>query len=163
MRHSRPEFNLILKDNQLTELRIALLVANWNIDYNQEMANSARETLVEKGVKSENISFLYVPGAFEIPFVSQRLFEAGNGSGIAFDAVICFATVIRGETYHFEIVANESARGIMDVMLKFSKPIINGILTVNTEEQALSRASKQQDDKGKELALSCLQVLSYIS
>ena len=74
-------------------------------------------------------------------------------------AIICFGTIIRGETYHFEIVTNESARGIMNVMLKNSKPIINGILTVNNEEQAQVRASKSQDDKGKEFALSLIQVL----
>ena len=87
------------------------------------------------------------------------VWKQSHDSFTGYHAIICFATIIRGETYHFEIVANESARGIMDVMLDYSKPIINGVLTVNTEEQALARASVTQDDKGKELALSCLQVL----
>ncbi|MFM7457906.1 MAG: 6,7-dimethyl-8-ribityllumazine synthase [bacterium] len=185
MRHSRPEFKLeeILENLYLENIRIALVIANWNIGYNQEMADSATETLIKFGIRAENIDSYYTPGAFEMPYACQKLFEkdleddedledheAGENAEIGvweqshdgftgYHAVICFATIIRGETYHFEIVANESARGIMDVMLDYSKPIINGVLTVNTEEQALARASVTQDDKGKELALSCLQVL----
>ena len=156
MRHSRPEFdtqNSLSKINP-SKLKVALLVAKWNIDYNQEMADSAQETLIEHGFDKDSVHFIYAPGAFEIPYLSQSLFEKGH-----YDAIICFGTIIRGETYHFEIVANESARGIMNVMLKNSKPIINGILTVNNEEQAQVRASKSQDDKGKEFALSLIQVL----
>jgi 6,7-dimethyl-8-ribityllumazine synthase len=180
MRHSRPEFKLeeILENLYLENIRIALVIANWNLGYNQEMADSARETLIKFGIRAENIDSYYTPGAFEMPYACQKLFEKdleddedldenaeigvwkqSHDSFTGYHAIICFATIIRGETYHFEIVANESARGIMDVMLDYSKPIINGVLTVNTEEQALSRASVTQDDKGKELALSCLQVL----
>jgi 6,7-dimethyl-8-ribityllumazine synthase len=177
MRHSRPEFKLeeILENLYLENIRIALVIANWNIGYNQEMADSAKETLIKFGIRAENIDSYYTPGAFEMPYACQKLFEKDleddedldedeileidDDSFSGYHAVICFATIIRGETYHFEIVANESARGIMDVMLDYSKPIINGVLTVNTEEQALARASVTQDDKGKELALSCLQVL----
>ena len=218
MRHSRPEFKLeeILENLYLENIRIALVIANWNIGYNQEMADSAKETLIKFGIRAENIDSYYTPGAFEMPYACQKLFEKdleddedldedeildiddetvskrassrlrrtndrsvlkvhedheddenaeivvwkqSHDSFTGYHAIICFATIIRGETYHFEIVANESARGIMDVMLDYSKPIINGVLTVNTEEQALARASVTQDDKGKELALSCLQVL----
>lgn len=158
MRHSRPIFNTEQFTAPSETLKVALLMANWNIAYNQQMADSARETLIASGLKSENISEYYIPGAFEIPYFCQRLFEEKKD----LNAIICFGTIIRGETYHFEIVANESARGIMDVMLKFSKPIINGILTVNTEEQAEQRASFQKDNKGAEFALSCLQVLQII-
>ena len=211
MRHSRPEFKLeeILENLYLENIRIALVIANWNLGYNQEMADSAKETLIKFGIRAENIDGYYTPGAFEMPYACQKLFEKdledeildiddetvskrassrlrrtndrsvlkvhedheddenaeivvwkqSHDSFTGYHALICFATIIRGETYHFEIVANESARGIMDVMLDYSQPIINGILTVNTEEQALARASVTQDDKGKELALSCLQVL----
>ncbi len=188
MRHSRPEFKLeeILENLYLENIRIALVIANWNIGYNQEMADSAKETLIKFGIRAENIDSYYTPGAFEMPYACQKLFEKdleddedlegdedldenaeigvweqSHDSFTGYHAIICFATIIRGETYHFEIVANESARGIMDVMLDYSKPIINGVLTVNTEEQALARASVTQDDKGKELALSCLQVLGF--
>ena len=180
MSQSKPEFKLdeILENLYLEDIRIALLVANWNMKFNEEMANSARETLVEFGIRRENIDTYYVPGAFEMPYVCKKLFEielsdASEDEEIEMDledddeveflgyhAAICLATVIRGETYHFEIVANESARGIMDVMLEFSKPIINGILTVNNEEQAYSRAAVAAENKGRELALSCLQVLA---
>lgn len=155
MRHSRPSFDTKKFTAPNETLKIALLIANWNISYNQQMADSARDTLIISGLKAENISEYYIPGAFEIPYFCQKLFEQKK----ELDAIICFGTVIRGETYHFEIVANESARGIMDVMLKSSKPIINGILTVNTEEQAEQRASSKKDNKGAEFALSCLQVL----
>ncbi len=180
MSQSKPEFKLdeILENLYLEDIRIALLIANWNMKFNEEMANSARETLVEFGIRRENIDTYYVPGAFEMPYVCKKLFEIeltdeaedeeldsdleedDEAEFLGYHAAICFATVIRGETYHFEIVANESARGIMDVMLEFSKPIINGILTVNNEEQAYSRAAVAADNKGRELALSCLQVLA---
>ena len=157
MRHSRPEFKIVDSLSKLNpaKLKIALVVAKWNIDYNQEMADSAKETLLSYGFEEDSVKFVHIPGAYEMPFVSQKLLEKDH-----YDAVICFGTVIRGETYHFEIVANESARGIMDVMLKTSKPIINGVLTVNNEEQAKVRAAKDHDDKGKESALSLIQVLA---
>lgn len=153
MRSSKPEFEL--KKEDFANLRVALVYAQWNKEYNLEMLESAQDELEANGV--ETIEVFRVPGAFELPLMAQRIADTDN-----FDAIIVFATVIKGATIHFELVANESTRGIMSVSLECELPVINGILACNTEEQAKERASRKQEDKGKELALSCLQLCAEL-
>ena len=152
MRHSKPEFKI----NDIGDSSIAIITASWNKEYNLEMYESAKAALEEAGVKK--ISHYEAPGAFEIPLLAQKLAETGN-----YAAVICFATVIRGGTRHFEIVADESSRGVMDVMLKTGVPILNGILACENTEQAEFRASRKKEDKGREVALSALSLISTLS
>lgn len=154
MRESKPEFNKIKLD---PSIKIAIIVAHWNSAYNEEMFSSAKEALIESGLNEKNIAKFESPGAFEIPLLSLKLAESKK-----YNAIICFATVIKGSTYHFEIVANESARGIMDVMLKTGIPVLNGILACNTSEQAEIRASKLKEDKGREIALSAVSLINQI-
>ncbi len=151
MRHSKPEFEI--EKNKTADLRVALVYAEWNKGYNLEMLESARVELVNQGLKEANIKEYKVPGAFELPLMAVKLADSDQ-----FDAIIVFATVIKGATIHFELVAAESTRGIMSVSLETEIPIINGILACNTEEQAEERASRSKEDKGRELALSCLQL-----
>lgn len=153
MRESKPEFQI---SSINTESRIAVIVAKWNASFNDEMYASAIEALQGSGV--QDIMRFDVPGAFEMPVLCLHLAETEK-----YDAIICLGTIIRGATYHFEIVANESARGIMDVMLATGIPIINGILTCNSSEEAEIRASRQREDKGRELALSCVETLNLIN
>ena len=153
MRHSKPEFTI--EKTEVSDLRIALVYAQWNREYNLEMLESAKEELIKNGVS--RIETFQVPGAFELPIMAQRIADTEN-----FDAIMVFATVIKGATIHFELVANESTRGIMTVALETDIPVINGILACNTEEQAKERASRSHEDKGKELALSCLQLCSEL-
>ncbi len=152
MRDTKPEFNITVSPNT----KIAIITANWNTQFNTEMYESGRETLEAAGVKT--IDHFEAPGAFEIPLLAQKLAETGS-----YDAVICYATVVRGDTRHFKIVADESARGVMDVMLKTGVPILNGILACENAGQAEFRASRKKDDKGKEVALSALALIHQLS
>ena len=138
-------------------LRVALIYAEWNKEFNLEMLNSAKDELISQGVSPDMIQIFKVPGAFELPLMALKVADTDN-----FDAIIVFATVIKGATIHFELVASESTRGIMSVSLETEIPVINGILACNTEEQAKERASKDKEDKGKELAQSCLQLCAEL-
>lgn len=151
MRESKPTFNI---DNN-SDSKIAIITASWNSEFNQEMAESAKEALQEHGVEVEEFT---VPGALELPIMAQQLVQTGD-----FDAVICFATIFRGETLHFELVANESARGLMDVSLTFNIPILNGVLACENKEQAEARASRNKEDKGREVALSAIALVQQIA
>ena len=151
MRESKPEFTV----NNVRKWRFAIVSCNWNNQFNDEMKLSAIEALEEYGISNNNIFEYQCPGAFELPILSLKLAKSRK-----FDAIICFGTIIRGDTYHFEIVANESARGILDVSLSTSVPVFNGILTCNNTEQAEIRASKSKENKGREVALSALALLS---
>lgn len=155
MRSSKPEFKINKSLN--SGLKVALIYAEWNKEYNLEMLESAKAELITQGVKVDSIDIFKVPGAFELPLMALKVADTEN-----FDAIIVFATVIKGATIHFELVAGESTRGIMTASLETEIPIINGILACNTEEQALERASRSKDDKGRELAQSCLQLCAEL-
>ena len=153
MRESKPEFNV----SNARKWRFAIISCSWNNQFNDEMKRSAIETLNECGIPDKNISEVLSPGAFELPILSLKLAKSRK-----FDAIICFGTIIRGDTYHFEIVANESARGILDVSLSTSVPVFNGILTCNNTEQAEIRANKNKENKGREVAMSALALLAEL-
>lgn len=155
MRESKPEFKTLKLG---ADTSIAIIVANWNSNYNEEMFESAKDALLNSGINESNIKKFTVPGAYEIPVMALKLAESGK-----YSAVICFATVIKGGTIHFELVANDSSKGMMDVSIKTGIPILNGILACNTAEQAEERASRKKEDKGSEIALSALQIISEIS
>src|SRR5207253_10359860 len=106
------------------------------------------------GVSEEDRLWVTVPGALETPLVLQRLAQSGD-----YDALVALGAVIRGETYHFEIVANESAAGVASVQLEFGIPIGNGILTTNTEEQARERA----EAKGHDAMLAALEMANALT
>jgi len=114
--------------------RIGVVHARFNEEICQALLESAKSELKKAGVEAE---FVAVAGALEIPLALQWLAQSGR-----FDALAALGAVIRGDTYHFEIVANESARGVMDVALETGLPVANGILTTDTEEQALARKDK---------------------
>lgn len=154
MRDSKPEFKIT--NNK--DFHLAIITAKWNQDFNLEMYESAKATLIEAQIPESHIKHFEAPGAFEIPLIAQKLAETKK-----YSAVICFATVIRGSTRHFDIVADESARGVMDVMLKTGVPVLNGILACENTEQAEFRASRRKEDKGREVALSALALLETLS
>ena len=115
-------------------LRIGVVHSRFNEAICQELLASARAELARAGAEAE---FVSVAGALEIPLALQWLAQSGR-----FDALAAIGAVVRGDTYHFEVVANESARGIMDVALETGMPVANGVLTTDTEEQALARREK---------------------
>jgi len=120
--------------NPLRVLRIGVVHSRFNEAIGQALLETARAELARAGAEAE---FVSVAGALEIPLALQWMAQSGR-----FDALAAIGAVVRGDTYHFEVVANESARGIMDVALETGLPVANGILTTDTEEQALARREK---------------------
>ena len=122
-------------------LRIGIVVARFNADVGDGLLASCTAALAKLGVRDSDIEIVTVPGALEVPLALQKMASTGN-----FDALVALGAVIRGETYHFEIVSNESAGGIMSVQLDNGIPIANGILTAEDEDQALARMSEKGAD-----------------
>ena len=134
---------------------VLVLEARFYNDINDMMIAGVTETLDKVGATYEKIT---VPGALEIPTALQ--FAANRKNGRAFDAYVVLGCVIRGETTHYEIVSNESARGIMEVSIRHNLAVGNGILTVENVEQALDRADKTRQNKGGGAAIAALSMLS---
>ena len=140
------------------QMRILIVEARFYPDLADELLKGAIDALEAFGAEHEVVS---VPGALEIPAVIAVADEAGHRpAGIAFDGYVALGAVIRGETYHFEIVANESARGLMDLAVGRRLAIGNGILTVEDEEQAWALARVSEGDEGGSAARACLEVLA---
>ena len=129
--------------------RVAIVVSRFNAEIGDGLLGGALRALAEAGVADEDVLVVSVPGALETPLALQRLAQGGDH-----DALVALGAVIRGETYHFEIVSNESAAGVSSVMLEFGIPIGNGILTCETDAQALAR----MDAKGFEAAMAALEL-----
>jgi 6,7-dimethyl-8-ribityllumazine synthase len=118
-------------------LRIGLVSSRFNQDIVAQLLARADAELAALGVRPEDVTRLSVAGALEIPLALQWMAQSGR-----FDALVAIGAVVRGDTHHFEVVADESARGVMDVALEFGIPVANGILTTDDEAQALARADK---------------------
>jgi 6,7-dimethyl-8-ribityllumazine synthase len=129
--------------------RVAIVVSRFNAEIGDGLLGGALRALAEAGVADGDILVVSVPGALETPLALQRLAQDGD-----YDALVALGAVVRGETYHFEIVSNESAAGVSSVMLEFGIPIGNGILTCETDAQALAR----MDTKGYEAAQAALEL-----
>ena len=134
-------------------LRIAIVCTRFHGELTERMTASAVETLVEHGVSEEHVTVRRVPGAWELPWAARRL--AGSGE---YDAVVAVGCVIRGDTAHFDFVAGEAARGLMDVGLRQDVPVILGLLTTETRAQAEERADPARQDKGREVALAAIEM-----
>ena len=132
---------------------VAVVLSRFNADIGERLLAGALRGLAEAGVAERDITVVTVPGALETPLALQRLAQADE-----YDALVALGAVVRGETYHFEIVANESARGVAEVQLEFGIPIGNGILTTNTDEQALLRC----ETKGFEAAQAALELVNLL-
>jgi 6,7-dimethyl-8-ribityllumazine synthase len=134
-------------------LYIAMVQARWNEGITNALAQACRAELLALGVPEANIEHVHVPGALEIPVALQALAEKGG-----WDALIALGCVIRGETYHFELVANESAAGVTRVSLDYQLPIANAILTTENEEQAIAR----QSEKGRDAARVAVEMCNLL-
>jgi 6,7-dimethyl-8-ribityllumazine synthase len=133
--------------------RVGVVLSRFNPEIGEGLLASALRGLKDAGVADDDIVVVTVPGALETPLVLQRMAQSGD-----FDALVAIGAVIRGDTYHFDIVANESARGIGEVALQFGIPIGNGILTCDTDEQARSR----MQTKGYEAAQAALEIANLL-
>lgn len=134
-------------------VQIALVVARFHGDLTGQMCDAAVETLVRHGVDPDDVEVIPVPGAWELPQVVGAIAETG-----AVHAIIALGCVIRGETPHFEFVAEQASRGLMDVALATGVPVILGLLTTENREQAEERADPARQNKGGEAALAALEM-----
>ncbi len=140
------------------EGKFAIVVSRFNSFVCERLLDGALDTLKREGeVPEENITVVRVPGAIEIPVTLEHLARRGG-----YDALIALGCVIRGSTYHFEVVANECAKGITQVTLNHAVPVANGVLTTDTLEQAVQRAGAKAGNKGSEAAASALEMVNVI-
>ncbi len=138
--------------------RVALVCARFNGAITARLLDGAIAGLTEAGVDRRDLSVAWAPGAFELPILA-RAFAVREGP---VDAVIALGAVIRGDTGHYEVVANECARGIQTVQLQTGVPVIFGVLTTNTVAQALERSLPDETNKGREAARSALEMVSVL-
>ena len=138
-------------------LRIAIVVATFNEFITSKLLDGARAALSRHGVRDGDVSVASVPGSFELPLVAKKLAESGQH-----DAVICLGAVIRGETDHYEHVAGEAAKGIANAGLSSGVPVIFGVLTTDTLEQAINRAGGKQGNNGYGAGLAAIEMANLV-
>lgn len=136
--------------------RFAIIVSEWNDSVTESLFSGALETLLNNGATRENIIRKNVPGSFELTLAAQWMADLED-----IDAVICLGCVIQGETKHFDFICNAVANGLTNVALKSNKPVIFGVLTPNTQKQALDRAGGKHGNKGDEAAITAIKMLSF--
>lgn len=139
-----------------TELEIGIVVGRFNDLITRNLLDGAIGALKGYGVKEENIDVAWVPGAFEIPLIAKEMAEQ------SYDAVIALGAVIRGATPHFDYVCNEAAKGISQVSLQSGKPVIFGVLTTDTIEQAIERAGTTSGNKGADAASAAVEMANLM-
>jgi len=137
-----------------SDLRIAVVVARFNEDITRRLLRGALGALKEHGIDDPDV--LWVPGSLELPVTALALAERGNH-----DAIVCLGCVVRGETYHFEVVANQAAAGIMQVQLDTGVPVAFGVLTTEDKEQAMAR-SGPKNNKGAEAAEAAIEMANLM-
>ena len=137
-------------------LKVAIVLSRFNSFITERLLEGAIDGLKRHGVKEKNIDIFRVPGAFEIPLIAKKVASKD------YDGVICLGAVIRGATPHFDYVANEVAKGIAHVSLEKEVPVIFGILTTDTIEQAIERAGTKSGNKGFDAALSLIETVNLI-
>jgi 6,7-dimethyl-8-ribityllumazine synthase len=147
------EGNLIAKGK-----KFGIAASRFNDFITKELVEGCLDTLNRHGASNEDISVIWVPGAFEIPVIAQRLAKTKS-----YDAIICLGTVIRGSTPHFEYIAQEAAKGIAKVSLDTGLPVIFGIITADTIEQAIERAGTKEGNKGQDAALSAIEMTNLLN
>jgi len=139
-------------------LRFAVVVSRFNEFIGTRLLNGALDALVRHGVSEADVDVAYVPGAFEIPFIAQRMAKSG-----AYAAVVCVGAVIRGATPHFDYIAAEVSKGIANVGLETGVPIIFGVITADNLEQAIERAGTKAGNKGFDAAVSAIEMANLMA
>lgn len=138
--------------------RFGLVAARFNGTIVEPLVAGAVDGLLRHGVADKDIDLVYVPGSFEIPLVAQKLAASGR-----YTAIICLGAVIRGETGHYDHVAGEAAGGVARAALATGVPVIFGVLTCDTLEQALNRAGAKAGNKGFEAALTAIEMVNLLA
>jgi len=146
------EGNLIAKGK-----KFGIIASRFNDFITKELVSGCMDTLTRHGANNEDLSITWVPGAFEIPLVAQRLAKSKS-----YDALICLGTIIRGSTPHFDYIASEVAKGVAKVSLDSGFPVIFGVITADTIEQAVERAGTKEGNKGRDAAMSAIEMANLI-
>lgn len=139
------------------KIKVGLVAARFNEFIVSKLVSGAVDGLVRHGVDDEDISLAWVPGAFEIPVVAQKMAESGK-----YDAIICLGAVIRGATSHYDYVCNEVSKGVAQVGLKSGIPVLFGVVTTENIEQAIERAGTKSGNKGYDCALSAIEMVNLM-
>jgi len=151
---SRAKASKALRKYSVSNKRIGIAVAQWHNDITDELLKGALEVLKEGGIKASDITVMQAPGSFELPIVAQWLVKDSKA-----DAVLCLGCIIKGETPHFDYISQAVANGIMNVGLQHNIPVIFGVLTTNTLQQAKERCGGKHGHKGAEAAVAALELL----
>ena len=145
-------------DLQAAGRKIGIIVSRFNSFVSERLLEGALDTLLRSGVEDGAVDVVRVPGAFEIPLMAQKMAKSGS-----YDALICLGAVIRGATSHYDLVANEAAKGVAQVGLDSGVPTIFGVLTTDTIEQAIERAGSKAGNKGSEAALAAIEMINLLN
>ena len=145
-------------DLQSTGKKFGIIVSRFNSFVSERLLEGALDTLLRSGAEDSAIDVVRVPGAFEIPLMAQKMAKSDS-----YDAVICLGAVIRGATSHYDLVANEVAKGVAQVGLDTGVPTIFGVLTTDTIEQAIERAGSKAGNKGSEVALAAIEMINLLN
>ncbi|MEE1420972.1 MAG: 6,7-dimethyl-8-ribityllumazine synthase [Eggerthellaceae bacterium] len=140
-----------------SDIKIGIVASRFNEFITSKLIGGAMDGLLRHDVAEENIDLAWVPGAFETPLIAQKMAETGK-----YDAVICLGAVIRGATSHYDLVCNEAAKGIAHVSLESGIPVMFGIVTTDTIEQAIERAGTKAGNKGFDCAVSAIEMVNVI-
>ncbi len=138
-------------------MKVGIVASRFNEIIVNKLLGGAVDGLVRHGVEESNITAAWVPGAFELPLIAQKMVESKK-----YDAVICVGAVIRGDTSHYDLVCNEAAKGVAQVSLKTGVPVLFGIITTENIEQAISRAGSKAGNKGYDCALSAIEMVNLM-
>jgi 6,7-dimethyl-8-ribityllumazine synthase len=139
-------------------VKVGIVVARFNELITHSLLRGAVETLKRLGVAENRVTVAWVPGSLELPITAKKMAETGK-----FDALICLGAVIRGATAHFDVVVNQTASGLLKASLDTNVPIIMGVLTTDTIEQALERAGTKMGNKGSEAALAAIEMVNLFN
>lgn len=141
-----------------SELKVGIVVARFNEFIVSKLLGGALDGLKRHGMNEENIDVAWVPGAFEIPLIAKKMAKKEK-----YDAIICLGAVIKGSTPHFDYVCSEASKGIAQVSMQTEKPIIFGVLTTDTIEQAIERAGTKAGNKGYDAAVSAIEMANLLN
>ena len=146
-------FNTAIVKNK----KIAIVKADYYFELNSNLEKACKKTLLQNGISTENIKTFTAPGSWELPLIAQAVAKSGE-----FDAIITFGIIVKGDTYHFDMIANECARALMQLSLDYSIPVAIEVLAVNNLKQAEERASRDDKNKGIEGAMAVLKALQSL-
>jgi len=151
--HKVIEGNLLAKGKSF-----GLVASRFNDFMTKELVNGCVDTLIRHGADDKEITVAWVPGAFELPLAAQKMAKSKS-----YDAVICLGTIIRGATPHFDYIASEAAKGVAKVSLDSGVPVVFGIITADSIEQAVERSGSKDGNKGRDAALSAIEMANLVN